>query len=55
MGARDPLGCESLDILDGVIGGVVEEASNQVKAFMVRYVCRGFLTQRFTIQILPSC
>lgn len=53
MGAWDPLRCEGLDVLDCVIGGIVEEASNQLKAFVVRYVRRWFLAQGFAIQILP--
>ncbi|KAL8974612.1 MAG: hypothetical protein Q9197_001151 [Variospora fuerteventurae] len=43
MGAWNPLRCEGLDVLDCVIGGIVEKASNQLKSFVVRYVCRWFL------------
>jgi hypothetical protein len=45
---------ERLDILDGVAGGVFDEAADSVQAKVVRDVCRRFGTSLFSIDVLRS-
>ena len=52
LGVRNPLSCESLEVFHGVLGGEVQECSDQVEAFIVREVCCRALGERFPIEIL---
>jgi hypothetical protein len=51
---RNPLGRESLDILDCVVRSVVEELTDQMEPFVVGYVGRRFLVERFAVEVLRS-
>ena len=50
---RDPLGCEGLQLLDRVVGDVLQERADEVQALVVREVGRRALVQRLAVEELP--
>lgn len=54
MWCGDLLARKGLEIFDGMIGGMVEEFSDNAEAFVVGYVGGGFVTAWFTVQILEQ-
>lgn len=51
---RDPLRCESLDLFDGVMGGILEERSNQVQSLVVREMRGRLLLQVLFVEVLQG-
>lgn len=49
---RYPLRSETLYIFDGMVGGIEEEASDQIQAFVVGDMGCRFLRARFAIEVL---
>jgi len=49
---RYPLRSKALDVLDCVVGGIEQEAPNQIEAFVVGNMGCGLLRARFAIEIL---
>lgn len=47
-----PLGRKALDVFNRVMGGIFEERADEVKAFVVRDVCRGLLAPDLAVSIL---
>jgi hypothetical protein len=50
---RDPLGREGLQLLDRVVGDVLQERADEVQALVVREVGRRALVQRLAVEELP--
>lgn len=49
---RHPLGCEGLQLLDGVLGGKLQECSDEVEAFVVGQMRSRFLSEGGSIDVL---
>ena len=52
MRHRNPLRGECLELFDSVERRVVQEATDQFKAFVIGYVCGRFLAERFAIEVM---
>ena len=51
---RNPLLSECLQIFDGMVGSIVQEAPNQMKAFVVGDMGSRFVPSRLSIRVLDS-
>ncbi len=51
-GIRYPLPSERLQIFNGMMGGIVQEAPDQMQTFIVRDVGGGLIPSRLSVRIL---
>lgn len=54
MRGGDPLPSKGLDVLHGMLGGIVKKLANDLDPFIVGDVDGGFVMQRLAMQVLRA-